>query len=329
MNRHFLLLRPDRAGDAIKTLPTLRALQEIFPEDHFHVLGSQHNTSLFAYEKGVKVYSLPTGWEGLTESELKKELSRFPFPETFDSVVNLLCDRFPPVERLVDLLPATQKFSIHLGLSLPQQSPVHRNESENIALLAGQAFGCNVVSHLPRVSWAPLIPHVDEEEAQWTMGEKKGYWVGICPFAGNSHRTHPEKHWRKFFKQVSRSHQIERFFLFGAKKDRLRLQEIQQMAQEPGRVTLVFPSSFRALGAHLQRVDGVVAVDSGPLHLAHSLKIPSLGFLSGGDHLRWFPTLQEKDHLLRRGLFSRYPLAWEMVRAFKHWSKQVFPVPRR
>ncbi len=83
---------------------------------------------------------------------------------------------------------------------------------------------------------------------------------------------------------------------------------------------LCFPSSFRSLGAYLKRLDGVVAVDSGPLHLARSLGVPSLGILSGGDSVRWFSPLAEGDMLLRRGIFNRFPTAYEMLRTYQKWS---------
>lgn len=319
MKRNILLLRPDRAGDAIKTLPTLRILQRLLPDDSFHVLASRHNLSLFAYEKGVRVYSLHTNWEMVSEEELIVLLSSLAFPGPFDIAINLLCDSFPEVDRLVRLVPAHEKYSAHQNLSLPQNTPVHRSETENIALLAGQALKLDVVSKLGVIDWAPFIAGVDEDEARLQMGEKKGLWLGFCPFAGTVNRTHPEKRWQSFFSKATRVAVAEKYFLFGAKADRLRLQKIKEAALFPDKVEILFPSSFRTLGAYLKNVDGVVAVDSGPLHLAHALHIPSLGFLSGGDYRRWFPSLHEKDRLVKRGLFNRYPNRWEMLRAFRNW----------
>src|SRR5262249_10896310 len=122
---------------------------------------------------------------------------------------------------------------------------------------------------------------------------------------------------------------FQHYFLFGSSNDVPLMGILKSEAQDPASVTLVTPSSFRALGAHLLLVDGVVAVDSGPLHLARALGVPSLGFLSGGDSKRWFPPTERKsDLLLRRGLFSRYPSAFEMGRAFRRWER-VFSTSTR
>lgn len=323
MKKHILLLRPDKAGDAIKTLPTLRALQKKFPDDHFHILASHHNVSLFAYEKGVRIYILPQGWENLSEEHLKAALNHLGFSGTFDITINLLSDQFAEVDRLLKLLPTRLSFSNHRNLKLPENSPVHRNEVQNIALLVSEALNADITGLLNQVDWAPVIPVIDQEEAKYQMSDKRGIWLGFCPFAGTSNRTHPDRHWQTFFRKVTRFGDAEKYFLFGSKQDRLRLQKIQSMAFDPSRVEVIFPSSFRALGAYLQNVDGMVAVDSGPLHLAHALHIPSLGFLSGGDYRRWFPSLGAQDRIVKRGLFNRYPSRWEMVRAFKQWREMA------
>lgn len=322
--RHILLVRPDKAGDALKTLPTLRALQRALPEDRFHVLCSRHNASLFAFEKGVRLHILPAGWDRLSPNEIRQLVHGLTFSDKFDIVINLLSDRFPEVETLLDSIPSKNTFSNHLNLHLPENSPAHRNEVTNISLLAGQSVGIDLHELISKESGAPFLSMFDHEEATCAMGKKSGVWLGICPFAGTVNRTHPDKRWQKFFSNVTRFGEVEKYFLFGSKADRMRLLEIRDSAKNPEKVEILFPSSFRTLGAYLQRVDGMIAVDSGPLHLAHALGIPSLGFLSGGDYRRWFPTLRGKDMLVKRGLFNRYPTRWEMVRAFKQWRGLVF-----
>jgi hypothetical protein len=91
-------------------------------------------------------------------------------------------------------------------------------------------------------------------------------------------------------------------------------------------VECCFPSSFRALGAYLNRLDGLVAVDSGPLHLGLSLGVKSLGILSGGDAERWFPHLKDGDELVKRGILQRFPSHFEMIWAFEKWSSKLLSI---
>ena len=163
-----------------------------------------------------------------------------------------------------------------------------------------------------------LLPS-DFQEAETLMGQKTGRWLGFCPFAGLKNRSHPIERWEAFLPQATRTPSVDRFFLFGTPGDCRQLERLRNRCYRPDKVQLCFPSSFRALGAYQLRLDGVVAVDSGPLHLARSLGVRSLGILSGGDAERWFPSLRQGDRIIKRGLWNRFPSALEMTWAFRRW----------
>ncbi len=327
-----LLLRPDKAGDALKTLPVLRALRGEGIGAPLHLLVSTHNASLFEHEPGIQLHVLPTHWREVPKDQWLSELGlRSLFPQ-FERVVNLLCDASEDADLLLGAIPAKTRYSaklfdasadwahtVHL-LDLPEETPAGRSETENIALLLSQVFITDLVASYSRYSAAPLFSQEDHLEAQEKMGVKNGQWLGICPFAGLTQRTLPLARWRKFLHTVTAEERFSKFFLLGTASDFNRLNEIRDAAIHPEKVEIVYPSSFRVLGSYLSRLDGVVAVDSGPLHLARALGIRSLGILSGGDVARWFSPLPPGDHLLPRGWLQRYPSAAEMLRAFTQWK---------
>ncbi len=321
----ILLLRHDKAGDGIKSLAPLRALRKLLPNVPLYVLTSHHNASLFEVEEGIQSIRLPSHWVLLADSVLLSCLAQQGLPSHFASVVSLLCDPSEETERLLKLFSAEKKFARHtrdgsvIPLPLPGSSPKGRDESTNIALLLGAAFGLDIVSETKNTSRAPLLLPSDRFEAQTLMGEKKGKWVGFCPFAGLKNRSHPLERWEAFLPQATRAPGIAKFFLFGAPSDCRALERLRDRCYDPNKVQICFASEFRTLGAYFLRLDAVVAVDSGPLHYAHALNIPSLGILSGGDAKRWFHQLGPSDRLLRRGFFSRFPSATEMLWAFRNW----------
>lgn len=328
-----MLLRPDKAGDAIKTLPVIRALKLARPEITLHLLASEHNVSLFAFEPNLTVHVLPRNWRKMKKEKLLSSLQSPVFPPAIDKLVNLLCDPSDGIDFLLESIPATEKFSVsgaaadtvlpYRRLLLPESTPAGRDETANIALLLSQVFGIDLATYLPHVDRAPVISDGDEAEARDKMGEKDGLWLGFCPFAGTTQRTHPQTRWEKFIRRVTADEDFEKYFLFGTPSDYAALEKMRQASPRRDAVELVFPSTFRTLGAYLERLDGVVAVDSGPLHLAHSLGITSLGILSGGDSERWFNQVKEGDVLLKRGFFNRFPTAREMIWAFDKW-KPIF-----
>lgn len=329
MNGPCLLLRHDKAGDAIKSLPALRALRRARPDLELHLLVSSYNASIFESEPGFAVHTLPSHWQLLKPEVLLTYLGHQGMPSAFSRVVSLLCDGFAETDALLSLVHATEKYATELknpsykadvnALKLPQGTPARRDETLNIALLLSQVFGESLLAQLQEVSGTPILTPEDHREALALMGEKQGVWLGFCPFAGLKNRSHPLERWEAFLPQATRTPWVERFFLFGAPGDCRQLENLRNQCYHPEKVQLCFPSSFRTLGAYQLRLDGVVAVDSGPLHLARALGVRSLGILSGGDAERWFHSIRPGDRLVKRGLWNRFPSAFEMTWAFRRW----------
>jgi ADP-heptose:LPS heptosyltransferase len=334
MDGPCLLLRHDKAGDAIKSLPALRALRARVPRTELHLLVSTHNASLFEKEPGFHVHSLPSHWALLNPEVLSAHLGHSGLPAAFSRVVSLLCDGFAETDRLLSLFKSTETYAASVVdpglrdrvnvLKLPRNSPAKRDESLNIALLLSQAFDIDVAEGIETFTAAPVLTDEDTREARALMGEKTGTWLGFCPFAGLKNRSHPLKRWEAFLPQATRTPHVDKFFLFGAPSDCRALEILRDRCYHPEKVQLCFPSSFRTLGAYLLRLDGVVAVDSGPLHLARAQGVRSLGILSGGDAERWFASLTPGDQLLKRGILNRFPSAFEMTWAFRRWLRPSF-----
>jgi ADP-heptose:LPS heptosyltransferase len=327
-----LLLRPDKAGDAIKSLPAIRALKLVRPDLSLHVLASGHNYSLFEVEPGITVHELPEDWEKWPASRLRSFLFAGGMPTQFHSIVNLLSDFFPKVHDLLRALPSSRKYyvgkrgwnSAEAGLqsiSLPYHTPQGRDETKNIADILATVFGCSLEQTLNTVERAPVITDADRAAAAELIPQL-GQSIGLCPFAGTVQRSPNLKRWKKLLAKVSRDLSGAHFVIFCPEP--LKPQALQLLSPNVKKFTIVSAPSFRALAACFERLDAVMAVDSGPLHLAQAMGVPSLGFLSGGDRARWFARTNPKDRLLRRGLFSRFPSSLEMWWAFRRWVQPVF-----
>ncbi len=325
----ILLLRPDKAGDALKTLPVLRLLRMHFPFVEFHLLASEHNASLFAFEPGYSVHVLPKQWKRMKGEKIRALFTNVGV-DRFTKVINLLCDPSDGMRLLLSSITADHKYSTSLEplegiipLLLPEETPAHRNETENIAIFVGQAMGVDLTKRISEGPLSPILSEVDRTEAQEKMGPKHGLWLGFCPMAGLKTRMHSTKRWQKLVQRATSQDEFEKFFLFGTPSDYRVLEQLRDIAEQPEKIELCFPSTFRTLGAYLERLDGVIAVDSGPLHLARSLGVKSLGILSGGDTQRWFPNLREGERILKRGIFNRFPTSFEIIWAYDKWRAEL------
>lgn len=322
----ILLLRPDKAGDALKTLPVLRSLvSHKNIKEEIHILLSSHNYSLFELEPHLKLHLLPSEWESMSANKWVDFLKFTP-----EKIINLPADPSETSQILLENIPSKNKYSVFqknmttpiTSIHFHNSTPAQKNESQNIADIIAQSLG----EPFNAKSWmsfpkAPIFSNEDYQEANLALSSKKnGIWLGLSPMAGLKRRTLPLSRWEYLLKKVIKNKNIERCFIFGSVADKNSLEKIRNRV-DSSKVTIIFPSNFRALGAYLLKMDGVISVDSGPLHLSLSLKIPSLGFLSGGDMERWYSEIPANTYLLRRGIFQPYPSSWEMNWAFKKWVK--------
>lgn len=330
-----LLLRPDKAGDALKSLPAIRALKSERPELVVHVLASEHNASLFETEPGITVHELPSEWEKWRASRLRGYLFSQGMPPAFDVAVNLLADPFPSVQRLLLMVPAPKKYSVtqvgwstaeggsFQSLPLPYKTPAGRDETENIADILSAAFNCSLSDRIPEMRGGPIITDSDRAEAQALLPKSQARRFGLCPFAGTAQRSPNLKRWKKLLKKLSRKEPTTEWVIF-APANLVAHAEALIPVESANRFRVVTVPSFRILAACFENLEAVLAVDSGPLHLAQAMGVPSLGFLSGGDRARWFARLNPKDGLLPRGLFSRFPSSLEMWWAFRRWLEGAY-----
>ncbi len=331
--KKLLLVRPDRAGDAVKTLPALRALKERLAHWEIHVLATEFNDSLFSFETGIRVTSLPSHWEQLSDTELKRSISERAGTD-FDIAVCLPCDATPEVKKIVAVLPAKRIYSVLPGteyqLRFASGTPARSDERENIAFLMGTSLGIPLAAKgFPA---APVLSAMDRQEAKERLGHKRGKWYSLCPSASMAKRSLPPETVISVINLLSAKKEIEKILLPGGPWDFDKLEALKKACAQPEKVQPVFPSCFRGLGAYLERCDGLIGVDSGPLHLAMAIGLPALGFLGGCDKDRWYPMRDPRFTLCHRGLWGRFPTAWGSRRIIERWlsaapNAQLSPTP--
>lgn len=318
--KKLLLVRPDRAGDAIKTLPALRAVKERLAHWEITLLTTEFNDSIFSFESGIRLASLPAHWEKLSENELKRTVADRVGAE-FDIAVCLPCDPTPEVKKIAPLLPAKKTYSVAdqggTQLRFPSGSPVGHDERENIAFLIGTAIGIPLAA--TGFPAAPVLSAIDRQEAREQLAIKRGKWYALCPSASMAKRSLSPSTVSALIDLISAKEDVEMVLLPGGPSDYDKLEELKRKALRPEKVRPVFPSCFRALGAYLERCDGLIGVDSGPLHLAIAMGLPALGFLGNCDQARWYPMKDPRFTFVHRGLFDRFPTKWGTKRAVDHW----------
>lgn len=323
--KRILLLRPDRAGDAIKTLPALRALCAE-PGWEVEIVVSEHNASLFTFEPGVRSHTLPSRWKEFAEKDLRYWLES-NLQKTYDVAVALPCDATDALERLVNAAPADRKIRPWVQMPAAQ---IGRDERENVAETIALATGIRRTI-AAAAAW-PILSAMDRAEPFKVIGEKRGAWIMMCPYASEAHRSFSPRLTLSLFRSLTQNPSVERVLFPGLSSDYERMEKLAKEVGSPKLKTL-FPSSFRSIAAFLERCDGFVGADSGPLHLAVALGVPSLGFMARSDRARWYPQIKDVEgasRFVHGGLFGRYPTPLTASLKLRKWLKglpQSSPAP--
>lgn len=320
----ILLVRPDRAGDALKTLPALRALLRQMPQTEVRLLTTSFNDSIFSFEPNVKTCPLPLHWEKLNDLDLGKVVADL-LGGVFDVAIGLPADAVPELKKIMPAIPALKKYSRlpesheHHHLAFPTGTPALQDERKNIAFLIGSALG--IPLDIDGISNIPVLSTLDRQEALEHLGKKTGKWYALSPFAGEAHRHLTPKMVLACLDALGGVPQVEKIFISGGPTNYEALQTFRRNSRDPKKIQIVLPSSFRALAAYLERADGVIGAQSGPLHLSIAMGLPTLGFLGGCDLERWYPDRSGRFTLLQRGIFDRFRTRWGVQRHLKKWLR--------
>lgn len=127
---------------------------------------------------------------------------------------------------------------------------------------------------------------------------KDAFLIGIHPGGSSFDKRWPEKQYAELADRFARQYNATILVLRGPEEAEL-VQNIQ-MAMQSDAITYA-PETIRELGAMLFCCDLVVCNDSGPMHLAAALAVPTVAIFGPTDHVAWHP-LSENAAIVRRDM---------------------------
>ena len=127
---------------------------------------------------------------------------------------------------------------------------------------------------------------------------KDAFLIGIHPGGSSFDKRWPEKQYAEFADRLSRQYNATVLLLRGPEEAEL-VRNIQAAMQSDA-ITYA-PETIRELGAMLSHCDLVVCNDSGPMHLAAALAVPTVAIFGPTDHIAWHP-LSENASIVRRDM---------------------------
>lgn len=266
----ILVIRLSAIGDVAMTIPVVYAVAEANPEDSFTVLTQTFLMPLFINRPlNVNVMGINTR---STEKSFPGFL-RYAFilrKYKFDKVIDLHCVIRSRMMDVIFRLSGKPVFKITKGRK--ERKLLIRRPPKEIFPLRPMVERYADVFHAAGFDFDETFVSlydknpVDEMAVKMMAGSKKGYWVGIAPFAKHRGKMYPIEKMERVVEELSKQENIM-LFLFGGRGDEGGILS-QWDTKYKNAINTIGRYSLDMELALISRLDVLVSMDSANMHLA-------------------------------------------------------------
>jgi ADP-heptose:LPS heptosyltransferase len=299
--RKILVIEPKNIGDLVLTLPFLAQLRALYPKAQVTLLANPFARQIFAgtdfvdefidtdlgwSERATRYNPLAYNWREL--SRLRRELPKGGYDVAFKCCMHIR------EHIVIGFSGACRRIAYAFGLGddvltdpVPVLDPNRHKVADWLELAARVA---------PAVQAAPARLRVSQSEQKWAAEylssrgiDPTSTLVGIHPGA-----SVPAKQW-----PLNRFHEVAVTLAKGKNTRVLAFVDPAGYGASLGEIDGVAAAqvSLRQLMALIQRCRLLVCNDSGPMHIAGALGVPTVAIFGTGINL-WFAPLGEGHHLI-------------------------------
>lgn len=286
-------------GDAVMSIPALQALRAQFPHAHISILARPWVAGLYGREPfcdELIPYDAPRGWEGFTE---KLDISAQLRVRHFDCAVLLqnafeaaVLVRMAGVPVRIGYATDGRSWLLTRAIPVPRPDETPRHQQFYYLELLKRA---NLIDSYPldgiiRLSGAHAAAEKGRERFQ--QASITGPVIGVSPGAayGGAKRWLPER-----FAEASTRIARERratVAVFGAREELAVCEGVQQHVEALGQACVNFAgaTSIADFIEMAAACDVFLTNDSGPMHIASALGVPTVAIFGATDHIATGPT---------------------------------------
>jgi heptosyltransferase-2 len=292
----ILIIRIDRVGDLVLTTPAFAAIKTAFPNSMLTVLASRGNVGLLLHHPWVdEVFVYDPAASVRDKINMIKSLRA----RRFDIIIDPLTGH--------DVAPAVLACLIRAPIRIGFSGFGREVFFNRTASAAGSdRHVLDAVSdllHLIGVEAGGRDPQlfIGTEEMEWAgrwadrVNPKRKRLVGIHPGAYYETQRWGEANFAGLIRRLSLETDCCVVLLGGLAEKEL----VRRISEQSDEVLPVFISGdLRQALAMISRLDFLVCNNSGPLHMAAALSVPTVSFMGPTEMSRWMPR-GEKHRVLR------------------------------
>jgi lipopolysaccharide heptosyltransferase II len=282
--RHILYLRHDRIGDMVQSTAALKALRRGYPHARITVLASERNSAVLQHNPSVDEILI---YKGL------RQFIRETRPRNYD----LIIDPFLTHELRQALMTYLAAGRYRIGFevagreaffNLKGPRPLRPRRMVDHLLELIENVGVNTDGCVPEV----FVTERERQRAAKSLayskggGQEKGFIVALHPGAYYPSQRWPAPRFGALARMIVEQSK-SRVILLGSPEEESLVEEVKKNAGEGAEV---FPGlTLSGLIALLSQSDLFVGNNSGPLHIASALKVPTVSFVGPTVTPLWLP----------------------------------------
>lgn len=292
----ILFIRTDRIGDMVLSTPALRAIKEAFPASRLTVLASPSNRAVLDHNPWVDEAILFRKRGGLghwiqTIRSLRAKRFRLAIDPYQDyELLSAFIALLSGAEQRIGY--ASWGREIFFTAAVPEVEA--GRHFTDIVLDVLKPLGITTENRTPEM-------FLSAEEVAWSLQWMTERGLGGRPLIGlHPGAFYPSQRWpAEYFSellQILADEGVRDVLVFGGPEDAALVAEITSPLKT--RPCVFTGSDLRGFSALLSRCRLLVCNNSGPLHMAVALGIPTLSFMGPTDRDRWMP-LGNRHQVLR------------------------------
>ena len=299
----ILIIRADGIGDMLNTTPAIALLRENYPSAEITVLARPLNAPILVGNPDVdKVLVFDRKREHRAFAN-RLQFYRSIRHEQFNLVVAMQTATWPHfvgflsgatyrLGRYQKRFKSTLTHAWHGNYRKGETHEVDRN-LELVRLICEREGTRQLVFNLSPDEIASaelLLASLDVRD--------NTFLIGIHPGGSSFDKRWPEKQYAELADRLIQHYNANVLLLRGPDEAALT-HNIQEAMQS--KATVYAPKTIRELGALLSHCDLFVCNDSGPMHLAAALDVPTVAIFGPTDHVAWHP-MSENASIVRRDM---------------------------
>jgi ADP-heptose:LPS heptosyltransferase len=306
--KSILILRPDKLGDMIATIPAIHALKKMFPHLRIELLASPKNVSMIERDPDIEqihLYSknILKDWPVIMRLR-KKKFDIVYDPICYDSTTGMLLAKIIGNES-VKAAARKQNLQRYYDYCRPFLVDGDDHNIDN-GLLIFEVLGVRPETVDPfRTVYIPGGSRAVADRFYQSLPSSDRFRVGLNISAGSPTRTLSIEKYISITDAINRRHPEFEFIVICVMDQRKEAERLVSSIKAKGHLV---PENLSLLdvSAIVGRLDMLISPDTSLVHIARLMKVPVVGLYSGhGRNFRfWRPYRQKHGAVVARSIYD-------------------------